>query len=115
MERTEPPPTHPGLLLQRFLAAQPGMTAQALAARLGLSNVALHYILHGRNRITAATALRLAAMFGVPAHRWLELQDRFEIAKAEIALARELNAIQPYSGSELNLDSLFEHLPDASA
>lgn len=83
------------------------MTARALAARLGLNEVALHYVLRGRVGITVSTAVRLAAMFGVPAELWLKLQNQFDLEMAQGALADELARIKPYPGSPLDLDRLF--------
>jgi antitoxin HigA-1 len=108
----DPQPSHPGFLIQRLLVEGSGMTARTMALHLGLSPAALHYVLHGRNGITASTAVRLEAMFGVPAKHWLELQSEYDIAVAERNLAGELAEIAPYAGPGLNLDGLFDEEPN---
>jgi antitoxin HigA-1 len=100
-------PAHPGMLIRQHILLVSGLTPADLARMMGLSRPALHYILHGRLSITAATAVRLAAVFGVAARKWLELQQRYDIALAELQLADELASATHYRGPEIDFDRLF--------
>ena len=104
---SQPLPPHPGFLLRRFLN-ESGMPARSLAVQLGICPSALHYILHGRNGLTASTAVRLAAISGIPARRWLELQSRYDIELARQTLADELSEIVPCVGPWRALSELCE-------
>ena len=84
------------------------MPARGLAVQLGICPSALHYILHGRNGLTASTAVRLAAISGIPARRWLELQSRYDIGLATRTLADELSEIVPCVGPWRALSELCE-------
>jgi len=94
-------PCHPGNFIREFVLPAACMTAAELARSLNLSNAAIHYLLSGRNSITPAIAVRLAALFDVPAKAWLDLQQRYDIALATIKLAHELAQIIPYDGPPL--------------
>lgn len=56
----------------------------------------INEIIQGRRAITADTALRLAAFFGVDAESWLALQSHYDAVQRREALARELAAIPRY-------------------
>jgi len=47
-------------------------------------------IVHGRRSITADTALRLARHLGTSAQFWLNLQAKYDLEKAEDALAARI-------------------------
>jgi antitoxin HigA-1 len=99
-------PVHPGVFICLHILPASGLAPAELARMMGVSRAALHYILHGRQGITAATALRLAAVFGVSAESWLELQQRYDIARAKIQLSDALAAVDPYRGEAIDFDRL---------
>jgi addiction module HigA family antidote len=47
-------------------------------------------ITQGKRSITADTALRLGRYFGMEAQFWLNLQSRYDLLRAETALAQRL-------------------------
>ena len=55
----------------------------------------MNEIVRGRRGFTAETALRLARYFGTDAYSWMNLQDRYELALADQAVADALDSIQP--------------------
>jgi len=101
-------PSHPGQFISEFVLPASRMTAAELARSLRLSTVAIHYVLRGRRSITPATAVRLAALFDVPAKAWLDLQQRYDIALAASELADELAQIIPYDGPPLGWVEMLE-------
>ncbi len=72
-------PIHPGeVLLEEFLAPM-DVSQYRLAVAVGVSPHRINEIVHGKRRITADTALRLARYFGTTDHFWLNLQTRFDL------------------------------------
>ena len=72
-------PTHPGeTLLAEYLEAW-GMTAAALAKRLGIPTSRLRSIIRGERAILAEDALRLARVLGTKAEYWLRLQHSWDL------------------------------------
>ena len=82
-------PVHPGEILREEIEAA-GVSEGALSKALDvpLSRVAL--ILEGRQGITADTALRLARYFGTSPQLWLNLQQTWELRRAEIEVGRQI-------------------------
>jgi addiction module HigA family antidote len=50
---------------------------------------------HGKRRITADTALRMARYFGTTERFWLNLQSRYDVEVERDRLLRTLEGIQP--------------------
>ena len=77
------PPLHPGeVLLEEFLLPmQISQNKLALAMRVPARRI--NEIVHGRRRITADTALRLARFFGTSAQFWLGLQLDYDLEVAQ--------------------------------
>jgi addiction module HigA family antidote len=72
-------PIHPGeVLLEDFLEAL-DVTQHRLAVSIGVPPRRLNEIVHGKRRITADTALRLARYFGTTDRFWLNLQTRYDL------------------------------------
>lgn len=84
-------PVHPGEILREELD-ELGLSAKALAAALGVSAGRIAGILRERRGITADTALRLARFFGTTPQVWLNFQQGYDLRRAEIRSAREINA-----------------------
>ncbi len=72
-------PIHPGsILLEEFLEPM-GLSQYRLAKGLSVSPRRINEIVHGKRRITADTALRLARFFGTSESLWLNLQSRYDL------------------------------------
>jgi addiction module HigA family antidote len=72
-------PIHPGeLLLEEFLEPM-GLSQYRLAKGLSVPPRRINEIVHGKRRITADTALRLARFFGTSESLWLNLQSRYDL------------------------------------
>jgi addiction module HigA family antidote len=72
-------PIHPGeILLEEFLEPM-GLSQYRLAKGLSVPPRRINEIVHGKRRITADTALRLARFFGTSESLWLNLQSRYDL------------------------------------
>lgn len=93
-------PIHPGeILLEEFL--QPLEISQnQLALSIRVPARRINEIVHGRRRITADTALRLARFFNMSPQFWLGLQMDYDLDVAEDEIgARLQKEILTYSHS----------------
>ena len=73
----------PGQLIQALLAER-GWTQSVLAAVLEISKSTMNKLVAGTQTVTAEIAITLEEVFGVPAERFLELQQQFDLSKARI-------------------------------
>lgn len=88
-------PIHPGeVLLEEFLGPL-DVTQHRLAVSIGVPPRRINEIVHGKRRITADTALRLARYFGTTDRFWLNLQTRYDLEVERDRLAGTLEAIHP--------------------
>ena len=88
-------PIHPGeVLLEEFLVPM-DVSQHRLAVAVGVPPRRINEIVHGKRRITADTALRLARYFGTTDHFWLNLQTRFDLEVQKDHLGASLEAIRP--------------------
>ena len=88
-------PIHPGeILMEEFL--EPLQISQnRLAVAIGVPPRRINEIVHGKRRITAGTALRLARYFGTTDRFWLNLQTRFDLEVEKDHLGNTLDRIEP--------------------
>jgi addiction module HigA family antidote len=88
-------PIHPGeILMEEFL--EPLQVSQnRLAVAIGVSPRRINEIVHGKRRVTADTALRLARYFGTTDRFWLNLQTRFDLEVERNHLGNILERIEP--------------------
>ncbi|WP_342372598.1 HigA family addiction module antitoxin [Propioniciclava soli] len=88
-------PIHPGeVLMEEFL--EPLRVSQnRLAVAIGVPPRRINEIVHGKRRITADTALRLARYFGTTDRFWLNLQTRFDLEIEKDNLGSALDRIEP--------------------
>ena len=87
------PNIHPGeVLLEEFLKPF-GISAYRLAKHARVPQTRVSEIIHGRRRITADTALRLAKYFDTSAQFWLGLQTDFDLEEGAKDLRDELRQI----------------------
>jgi len=84
------PPIHPGEILGDELAAL-GLSAAEFGRRLSVPHNRITAILKGQRAITADTALRLGRFFGMSAKFWLNLQQTYDLKRAEAKHGDEIN------------------------
>lgn len=88
-------PIHPGeILLEEFLEPLV-VTQHHLAVSIGVPPRRINEIVHGKRRITADTALRLARYFGTTDRFWLNLQTRYDLELEKDNIGGALDMIQP--------------------
>ena len=88
-------PIHPGEILTKEYLAPWGVTQHKLAVDIGVPPRRINEIVHGKRRISADTALRLARYFGTSERFWLNLQTRYDLEVERDRLGSALDEIHP--------------------
>jgi addiction module HigA family antidote len=83
-------PIHPGeVLLEEFLIPL-GLSQNQLALAIRVPARRINEIVHGKRRVTADTALRLARYFQMSPQFWLGLQMDYDLDMAEDQIGEQL-------------------------
>ena len=88
-------PIHPGEVLFLDFLEPLGVTQHRLAVSIGVPPRRINEIVHGKRRISADTALRLARFFGTSERFWINLQARYDLERERDHLGSSLDAITP--------------------
>jgi antitoxin HigA-1 len=90
-------PVHPGEILRKDFLKPLSLTVNKLALELHVPATRMAEIVHGRRRVTADTALRLARYFKTNAEFWLNLQNSYdlEVSRRSEAGAKIEVQVQP--------------------
>ena len=88
-------PIHPGEVLMLEYLEPLGVTQHRVAVAIGVPPRRINEIVHGKRRVTADTALRLARYFGTTDRFWLNLQTRHDLEVEKDHLGDKLDAIRP--------------------
>jgi addiction module HigA family antidote len=88
-------PIHPGEILLLDFLEPLGVTQHRLAVSIGVPPRRINEIVHGKRRISADTALRLARFFGTSERFWINLQARYDLEIERDHLGSTLDAIKP--------------------
>ena len=84
-------PVHPGeILLEEFLKPM-NLSQNQMALALGVPPRRINEIIHGKRRITADTALRLARFFDMSPRFWLGLQMDYDLDIVEDKIGEKLS------------------------
>ena len=79
MSKRKIPPIHPGeILLEEFLDPM-NISQYRLAHSINVPPRRINEIVHGKRRITADTALRLARFFNMSPQFWINLQSHYDL------------------------------------
>ena len=90
MSREKMKPIHPGeILLEEFLKPM-GLSQNQMANDIGVPPRRINEIIHGKRRVTADTALRLAYYFKMSPQFWLGLQMDYDLDIEEDKLSKRL-------------------------
>ncbi len=90
-------PLHPGEILQEEFLHPMKLSQNRLALDIRVPARRINEIVHGKRRITADTALRLARYFDMSPQFWLGLQMDYDLDVAEDQIAERLDKeIQTY-------------------
>jgi len=93
-------PVTPGELLYEEFLLPMGISQYRLAKEIGVPAQRIGEIVAGRRAITADTDLRLCRFFGLSNGYWLRAQAAHDTEVAEVALAKTLSKIKPWSAPE---------------
>ncbi|MGH3764461.1 MAG: HigA family addiction module antitoxin [Pseudonocardiaceae bacterium] len=93
------PPIHPGEVLMQEYLEPLAVTQHRLAVAIGVPPRRINEIVHGKRRISADTALRLARYFGTTERFWLNLQGRYDLEVERDRLATILENIRPLASA----------------
>jgi len=83
-------PIHPGEILLEVFLIPMQLSQNKIATDIGVPPRRINEIVHGKRRITADTALRLAHYFNMSPHFWLGLQMDYDLDVEEDRLADRL-------------------------
>jgi antitoxin HigA-1 len=86
---------HPGEILMEEFLGPLQVSQNRLAVAIGVPPRRINEIVHGKRRISADTALRLARYFGTTDRFWLNLQVRFDLEVERDHLGNALDGIEP--------------------
>ena len=75
---------HPGDILFSEFMEPLGLTSYRVAKELGVPLPRVYDIVKGKRAISADTALRLGALFGLPAQFWMNLQNEYDLRTARV-------------------------------
>lgn len=87
----------PGEILEEEFLEPLGISRYRLAKTIGVSQSAISDIVHGRRAITARMSLLLGMALGTGPHFWLNLQNAFDLKKAE---AEGLPQVEPLAAKD---------------
>ncbi|RLV55771.1 addiction module antidote protein, HigA family [Aeromicrobium phragmitis] len=87
-------PIHPGEVLMEDFIKGFEITQHKLAVAIGVPPRRINEIVHGKRRITADTALRLAKYFGTSPEMWMNLQSHYDL-RIEQRNWPAIDAIEP--------------------
>ncbi len=82
MKKQLQPSVHPGEILREDFMRPLGLSVNKVALDLRVPATRIGEIVHGRRRVTADTALRLARYFKTNPEFWLNLQNFFDLEEA---------------------------------
>ena len=88
-------PIHPGEVLMEDFITPLGITQHKVALAIGVPPRRINEIVHGKRRVTADTALRLARYFGTTDLFWVNLQNRYDLEIEKDTLGDSLDSIRP--------------------
>jgi antitoxin HigA-1 len=88
-------PIHPGEVLVEDFLTPLAVTQHHLAISISVPPRRINEIVHGKRRVSANTALRLARYFGTTDRFWLNLQTRYDLEVEKHHLGTALERIRP--------------------
>ena len=89
-------PAHPGDVLSEDFLKPLALSQYALAKAIGVPQIRISEIVHGKRAVTPDTALRLARYFGTSAELWIGMQATYDLEMARDQLGSRIEAeIQP--------------------
>ena len=88
-------PIHPGEMLREEFLSPMGFTQQELALAIHVPYQRVNELVNGKRGVTPSTALRLAKFFNTSADFWMNLQQCWDLYRAQQSEADQLELLQP--------------------
>jgi addiction module HigA family antidote len=88
-------PIHPGEVLREDFLVPLKLSANALAHALGVPANRVSSIVAEKRDVTADTAMRLCRYFGTTPEFWLNLQQAYELRRAELDPKSTARKVRP--------------------
>lgn len=79
---TKRKPNHPGMILQELYLKPRGITISAFAEAMECTRKHISNVIHGKARIEADLATRIATVLGTTPQLWLNLQNTVDLFEA---------------------------------
>ncbi|NOX61647.1 MAG: HigA family addiction module antidote protein [Chloroflexi bacterium] len=92
-------PSHPGEVLREEFLQPLGITQRELADAIHVPYQRINELVNGKRGVTPGTALRLAKYFGTTPGFWMNLQQRWDLYRAQQKEAFLLETIEPLVAS----------------
>jgi addiction module HigA family antidote len=89
------PPLHPGEVLREEFLVPLNLSPGALAKAAGVPRTRIERIAAETTGITADTALRLGKALNTSAQLWMNLQNQYDLEKAQREAGKSLEKIDP--------------------
>ena len=110
-------PVHPGdVLLEDFMKPL-GLSAYRVAKDIGVPAIRISRIIHGKQAVTAETALLFGKYFGTSAEVWIRLQAQYSLETADPVTREKANAVRPLATEMLkrvkDIEGLQKRVTDA--
>ena len=86
---------HPGEILREDILPEINISESKLAEYLNLSRMTINRLVNERQSVSPEMALRLGKLFGNSPDFWLNLQNAYDLRKAEHSISTELKKIKP--------------------
>lgn len=94
MARDLLPPVHPGEILREIYLEPLGLSAGALAKKLGVPRTRIERVVAERTVITPDTVLRLSKFFNTTPELWMNMQTSYDLKMEAKAKKAELARIE---------------------
>ena len=85
-------PAHPGDVLSEDFLKPLDLSQYALAKAIGVPQIRISEIVHGKRAVTPDTALRLARYFGTSAEFWIGMQATYDLEVARDQVGSRIEA-----------------------
>lgn len=89
-------PTHPGEMLREEFLIPMNITQRELADAIHVSYQRVNELVNKKRGVTPSTALRLSKFFSVSPDFWLNLQVRWDLYRAQVNEADDLESIKDF-------------------
>lgn len=86
--------SHPGEILKEEFLEPMGISVYALSKAISVPRVRINEVVLGRRGISADTAIRLGKFFGTDPQSWLNLQQRYDLMRAETEPRNTLSKVR---------------------